>query len=559
MKLYTMEKTTSYIKLIEKSIRDHWDLDAFTDYKASTLQYKDVARKIEKLHILFKECGIKRGDRIALCDKNSSLWGSAFFAILTYGAIAVPILNEFTTEQIYNILKDSGSRLFFTNDKIWNKLNADEIPDIDGVIHIEDYSLLLSRTEELTYARQHLNELFGKKYPMNFRSHHLSYEAEDPEEIALINYTSGSTGYSKGVMLPYRALYSNFQFACQAIPLNAGDHVLSMLPMAHMYGLTFEVTYEFCIGCHVYFLTRVPSPRIVLEAFADVKPAIIISVPLIIEKIIRKRVFPRIDNSKIRIMMRMPIIGDKIRKKIKDELIKALGGNFYEVIIGGAALNQEVEMFLHFIDFPYTVGYGATECAPIISYSDYKVFKPGSCGRPALNMEVKIDSPHPDVEVGEILAKGPNVMKGYYKAPELTSQVLDEEGWYHTGDLGVMDVEGNITIKGRSKNMLLGSSGQNIYPEEIEDKLNSMVLVNECLIIQRADRLYALIHPDMDEVKDQSLSETDIRNIMEANRKELNAFLPGFCQIAGFKIMANEFEKTPKKSIKRFLYQNIDV
>lgn len=554
-----MEKATSYIKLIENSIKTNWDLDAFTDYKASTLQYKDVARKIEKLHIIFKECGIQRGDRIALCDRNSSLWGSAFFAILTYGAVAVPILNEFNTEQIYNILKDSGARLFFTNDKIWKKLNADEMPDIEGVIHIGDYSLLLSRTEKLTFARMHLNELFGRKYPMNFRSHHVSYQAEDPEETALINYTSGSTGYSKGVMVPYRAMLSNFEFACKALPLNPGDHVLSMLPMAHMYGLAFEVTYEFCIGCHVYFLTKVPSPRILLEAFADVKPAIIICVPLIIEKIIRKRVFPRIDNSRIRIMMRMPIIGEKIRNKIKDELVKALGGNFYEVIIGGAALNQEVEMFLHFIDFPYTVGYGATECAPIISYADYKTFKPGSCGRPALNMEVKIDSAHPDTEVGEILAKGPNVMKGYYKSPEQTAQVIDKDGWYHTGDLGVMDEQGNITIKGRSKNMLLGSSGQNIYPEEIEDKLAGMVLVNECLVIQRGDRLYALVHPDDEEARKQGLTRADIRNIMEANRKELNAFLPNYSQIAGVKIMDEEFEKTPKKSIKRFLYQDIDL
>ena len=546
----------SYLKLIESSLKKHWDLDAFTDYGASTLQYKDVARKIVKLHILFEECGIQRGDRIALCDKNSSLWGSAFFAILTYGAIAVPILHEFNTEQVYNIVHESGCRLFFTNTKIWGKLDGEQMPELEGVIHIEDYSLLLSRSEKLTFARLHLNELFGRKFPMNFRSHHLSFQEENPEDIALINYTSGSTGHAKGVMIPYRAMLSNYAFARQAIPLKAEAHVLSMLPMAHMYGLQFEVCYEFITGSHVYFLTRVPSPRIVLDAFQQVKPKIIITVPLIIEKIIRKRIFPLLATPKMRIMMRLPIIGDKIKQKIRDGLTKALGGEFYEIIIGGAALNTEVEMFLHYIDFPYTVGYGATECAPIISYADYKTFKPGSCGRPALNMEVRIDSSHPAEIPGEILVKGPNVMKGYYKAPQLTAETIDPDGWYHTGDLGIMDAEGNITIKGRSKNMLLGASGQNIYPEEIEDKLNAMVMISESLVIQKDERLIALIHPDMEEARSMGLSDKDIQNVLEAYRKEVNSFLPGFAQISAVRIMKEEFEKTPKKSIKRFKYTN---
>jgi long-chain acyl-CoA synthetase len=553
-----MEHIPSFNALIQKSIIDNWDRDALTDYKGQTLQFHDVARKIEKLHILFENSGIQKGDKIALCGRNSSQWAVAFLATLTYGAIAVPILHEFNAEQVHNIVNHSEARLLFVGDHVATIIDPQAMPTLEGIINNPDYSLMVSRTDKLTYAREHLNELYGKKFPKYFRKEHVSYyQEQSPEELAVINYTSGTTGFSKGVMLPYRALWSNFDFAISVLgtTIKAGDKVISMLPMAHMYGMAFEFIFEFLHGCHVYYLNRVPSPAIIAQALADIRPRIVIAVPLIIEKIIRKKVFPKIQNNRMRLLLQMPVISKKVREMICQEVLKAFGGNMYEVIIGGAALNQEVERFLKRIDFPYTVGYGATECAPIICYRDWHTFVPGSCGCAALHQEVKIVSPDPQRIPGEILTKGPNVMLGYYKNPEATAETIDRDGWYHTGDLGTMDADGNVFINGRSKNMLLGPNGQNIYPEEIEDKLNSMTMVIESIVVQRDNKLVALVHPDMDEAKNMGFSEEDLKNIMEQNRNGLNELIPAYEKISEIEIHMEEFEKTPKKSIKRYLYK----
>ena len=553
-----MEHIPSFNALIQKSIIDNWDRDALTDFKGQTLQFHDVARKIEKLHILFENSGIQKGDKIALCGRNSSQWAVAFLATLTYGAIAVPILHEFNAEQVHNIVNHSEARLLFVGDHVATIIDPQAMPTLEGIINNPDYSLMISRTDKLTYAREHLNELYGKKFPKYFRKEHVHYYMEEsPEEMAVINYTSGTTGFSKGVMLPYRALWSNFDFAVSVLgnTIKAGDKVISMLPMAHMYGMAFEFVFEFLHGCHVYYLNRVPSPAIIAQALAEIRPRIVIAVPLIIEKIIRKKVFPKIQNNRMRLLLQMPVISKKVREMICQEVLKAFGGNMYEVIIGGAALNQEVERFLKRIDFPYTVGYGATECAPIICYRDWHTFAPGSCGRAALHQEVKIVSPDPQRIPGEILTKGPNVMLGYYKNPEATAETIDRDGWYHTGDLGTMDADGNVFINGRSKNMLLGPNGQNIYPEEIEDKLNSMTMVLESVVVQRDNKLVALVHPDMDEAKNMGFSEEDLKNIMEQNRNGLNEMIPAYEKISEIEIHEEEFEKTPKRSIKRYLYK----
>lgn len=551
-------KIPSYNELIEKSIVSNWEKDALTDFKGATLQYHDVARKIEKLHIIFESSGVQKGDKIALCGRNSSSWAVAFLATLTYGAVAVPILHEFTADQIHNIVNHSEAKLLFVGDYVATVIDQTKMPHLEGIIYLPDYSLVISRTDKLTYAREHLNELFGKKYPKYFRKEHVNYYKEQsPDELALINYTSGTTGFSKGVMVPYRALWSNYDFAMTVLGkiIKKGDNVISILPMAHMYGMAFEFMFEFIFGCHVFYLTRVPSPAIIAAAFAEVKPAIIIAVPLVIEKIIRKKVFPKIQNNRMRLLLNMPVVNKKVNQKICDQVVKAFGGNFYEIIVGGAAFNQEVEQFLKRIGFPYTVGYGATECAPIICYADYHDFAPGSCGKPVVHMEVKIDSPDPENVPGEIIARGLNVMLGYYKNEEATAQTLDSEGWYHTGDLGTMDADGNVYIKGRSKNMLLGANGQNIYPEEIEDRLNSMAMVNECVVVQRGEKLVGLVYPDFDEAATMRLNDSDLEGILEQNRQELNSTQPAYCKLAAIEIVKEEFEKTPKKSIKRYLYK----
>lgn len=552
----------SFNELIEKSIISNWDSDALTDFKGATLQYHDVARKIEKLHIMFENSGVQPGDKIALCGRNSACWAVAFLATLTYGAVAVPILHEFTADQIHNIVNHSEAKLLFVGDVVATVIDATKMPHLEGIIYIPDYSLVVSRTDKLTYAREHLNELFGKKFPKYFRKEHVHYRRENNmNDLALINYTSGTTGFSKGVMIPYRALWSNYDFAMKVMgsKVKRGASVISILPMAHMYGMSFEFLFEFLYGCHVFYLTRVPSPAIIAQAFAEVQPAIIIAVPLVIEKIIRKKVFPKIQNNRMRLLLNMPVVNRKVNHKICEQVKNAFGGKFYEIIVGGAAFNQEVEQFLQQIGFPYTVGYGATECAPIICYADYTEFVPGSCGKAVVNMEVKIDSADPENVPGEILARGMNVMLGYYKNEEATRTTLDTEGWYHTGDLGTMDANGNVFIKGRSKNMLLGANGQNIYPEEIEDKLNSMAMVSESIVIQKGDKLVGLVHPDYDEAKTMNLTNDDLQEVMEQNRQELNAVMPAYCKLSAIRIQEEEFEKTPKKSIKRYLYQNAEV
>ena len=557
-----MEQIPCFNSIIEQSIINNWDRDALTDYKGATLQFHDVARKIEKLHILFENSGVERGDKIALCGRNSSQWAVAFLATLTYGAVAVPILHEFTPDQVHNIVNHSDAKLLFVGDVVATVVDPTKMPGLEGIINNPDYSLLLSRSDKLTYAREHLNEMFGKKFPKYFRKEHVHYyKEESPDEMAMINYTSGTTGFSKGVMIPYRALWSNYDFAEHVLgdKIKCGDNVLSILPMAHMYGMAFEFIFEFLHGCHVFYLNRIPSPAIIAQAFAEVRPAIIIAVPLVIEKIIRKKVFPKIQNNRMRLLLGMPVVNKKVNQKICDQVVAAFGGNFHEVIIGGAAFNQEVEQFMHRIEFPYTVGYGATECAPIICYSGWKDFVPGSCGRAALHMEVKIVSPDPKNIPGEILARGLNVMLGYYKNEEATREALDSEGWYHTGDLGTMDANGNVFIKGRSKNMLLGANGQNIYPEEIEDKLNSMTMVAESVVIQEGEKLVGLVHPDYDEAKNLGLNDEDLQNIMEQNRQELNEVLPSYSKLSAIRLRQEEFEKTPKKSIKRFLYQKASL
>ena len=515
-----MENIPSFNELIEKSIIDHWDLDSLTDYKGKTLQYHDVARKIEKLHIMFEASGVQRGDKIALCGRNSAAWAAAFLAVLTYGAVAVPILHEFTPDQIHHIVNHSGSKLLFVGDVVATQVDAAQMPELEGIIYIPDYSIVISRTDKLTYAREHLNEMFGRKYPKYFRAEHIHYYKEQsPDELALINYTSGTTGHSKGVMIPYRAIWSNTDFGKHVLghKLKPGDNIISILPMAHMYGMAFEFLFEFISGVHVFFLTRMPSPAIISQALKDVKPSLMIAVPLVIEKIIRKRVFPKIQSHKMQFLLKLPVLSKKVKEKIREEVYNAFGGNLYQIIIGGAALSKEVEDFLHNINFPYTVGYGATECAP--------------------------------------LTKGPNVLLGYYKNEEATAQAIDKNGWFHTGDLGTMDADGNVFIRGRSKNMLLGSNGQNIYPEEIEDALNSLNLVAECLVVQRDEKLVGLVYPDYEEAKTLGLNEEDINKLMEENRTQLNTIMPTYCKVAELEVRKEEFQKTPKKSIKRYLYK----
>ena len=552
-----MNTFSSFNKYIEKSIIDNWNLDALTDYKGITLQYHDVARKIEKLHILFEHSGVKPGDKIGLCGRNSAHWAVAFFATLTYGAVAVPIQNEFKPEQIYNIVNHSESKLLFVGDYVAKEINPVEMPTLEGIINLPDYSLMLSRSDKLTYAREHLNEIFGRRFPRAFRSEDVSYHKDEAEELAIINYTSGTTGFSKGVMLPYRAIWGNLDFCLEVLGtrIQQGSSILSILPMAHMYGMAVEFIFPFVHGCHLFFLTRLPSPAIIAQAFADIHPAIVISVPLVVEKIIRKMVFPKIQNNKVRLLWNMPVINKKVKERICQMVMQAFGGNAYEVMTGGAALNQEIESFLKSIDFPITAGYGATECAPLITYSDWHDFQPGSCGTPVSHMEVKILSPDPENIPGEIVARGTNVMLGYYKNEEATREALDSEGWYHTGDLATMSADGHVFIRGRIKNMLLGANGQNVYPEEIEDKLNSMAMVNESLIVQRGDKLVGLVYPDFDEAHSMGFNESDIESVMEQNRKELNEQLPPFCQLSAIQLQHEEFAKTPKKSIKRYLYK----
>ena len=552
-----MDSIKSFNACIEKSIKDNWDKDALTDYLGATLQYHDVARKIEKLHILFENSGLKKGDKVALCGRNSSSWAVAFFATLSYGAVAVPVQNEFKPEQIYNIVNHSEAKLLFVGDVVATTIDGEQMPQLEGIIYLPDFSLILSRSESLTNARENLNALFGKKYPKFFRAEDVNYFKDEADDLALINYTSGTTGFSKGVMLSYRSVRSNLAWATADLKphIKPGSKVLCMLPMAHMYGMICEFICQFSSGSHLYFLTRLPSPSLIAQACTDIRPAIIIAVPMVVEKIIRKNVFPKVQSTATRMLLKMPVVSKKVKERISAIVMEAFGGNAYELVTGGAALNKEIEDFLVSINFPVTSGYGATECGPMVTYSDYKDFVPGSCGTPVLNMEVKIVSPDPANVPGEVITRGENVMLGYYKNEEATKEVLDKDGWYHTGDLGTMSADGHLFLRGRIKNMLLGSNGQNVYPEEIEDKLNSMSMVSECIVIQRGDKIVGLVYPDFDEAKEMGFSQSDLQEIMEQNRLELNNMLPSFCHLSAIELRDEEFAKTPKKSIKRYLYQ----
>ena len=554
-----MDSIPSFNSYIERSIIKNWNLDALTDYKGATLQYHDVARKIEKLHILFENSDVKKGDKIAVCGRNSSQWAVAFLAIITYGAIVVPIQNEFKPEQIHNIVNHSESKLLFVGDVVATEITPDEMPSLEGIIHLPDNSLVISRSEKLTYAREHLNEMFGHRYPKYFRAEHVKYHVDDPEELAMINYTSGTTGFSKGVMLPYRALWGNLDYLIDSVQPKIGKNckILSTLPMAHMYGLMTEFIFNIIAGNHIFFLTRLPSPTLISEALAEIKPDILFAVPLVVDKIVRKEVFPHIQTNRAKLLMNMPVINKRIKEKVREFVLRKFGERPYEVVVGGAPLNKEIENFFVSIGFPIAMGYGTTETAPLITFAHQDNYIPGSCGVAVKHMEVKVLSDDPENVAGELVCRGINVMKGYYKNQEATDAVLDQDGWFHTGDLATMSADGHFFVRGRSKNMLLGPNGQNIYPEEIEDKLNSLAMVNESIVLQSNDKLVALVHPDMEEVSNLGFTDEDLINIMEENRKELNQQMPSFAHISRIQLHDTEFEKTAKKSIKRYLYQDV--
>ena len=550
-----MEQEHQFIDYIEQSIIKNWDKDSLTDYKGITLQYKDVARKIAKFHIVLESAGIQPGDKIAVCGRNSAHWAVTFLATITYGAVIVPILHEFKADNIHNIVNHSEAKLLFVGDQAWENLNEDAMPLLEGIASLTDFSSLVSRNEKLTYAFEHRNAIYGQRYPKNFRPEHICYRKDRPEELAIINYTSGTTGYSKGVMLPYRSIWSNVAYCFEMLPVKPGDHIVSMLPMGHVFGMVYDFLYGFSAGALIYFLTRMPSPKIISQSFSEIKPRVISCVPLIVEKIIKKDILPKVDSKIGKLLLKVPIVNDKIKSLARQAAMEIFGGNFDEIIIGGAPFNAEVEAFLKKIGFPYTIAYGMTECGPIICSSRWDTLKLASCGKATTRMEVRIDSPDPKTHAGEIVCRGANMMLGYYKNPEATAQIIDVNGWLHTGDLGVMDEEGYVTVRGRSKNMLLTSSGQNIYPEEIESKLNNMPYVAESLIVLQHDKLVALIYPDFDDAFAHGLQQNDIQKAMEVNRVELNQQLPNYCQISKIKIHFEEFEKTAKKSIKRFMYQ----
>ncbi|MCR4809049.1 MAG: AMP-binding protein [Prevotella sp.] len=549
-----MDNSKSFNNYIRQAIVNNWNQNALTDYQGQTLQFHDVARKIGKLHILFENCNIRQGDKIAICGRNSAHWAVTFLATLTYGAVAVPILHEFNAEQIHNIVNHSEARLLFVGDFVAKEIDPEQMPKLEGIVNLPDFSLMISRSEKLDYAREHLNMMFGSKYPRAFTKDDVVFHADDPEELALINYTSGTTGFSKGVMLPYRALWGNISFCINRLGkhVKAGSPMLDILPMAHMYGLSIEFLFGFCNGCHLFFLNRLPSPTLIAKAFTDVKPRLIIAVPLIIEKIVRKRVLPVMQTPRMKLLMAMPVVREKVKAKVLEQVMQAFGGQAYEIIVGGAPLSKEVEQCLQSIGFPVTVGYGTTECAPLISYRDWTEFAPGSCGCPVDGMTVKIDSDDPQTTAGEILTRGTNLMLGYYKNDEATALAIDRDGWYHTGDLATMDDDQNIFIRGRIKNMLLGANGQNVYPEEIEDKLSSMPMVSECIVVQRDQKLVALVYPDQDEL--MNFTAHELQGIMEQNRQLLNEQLPVYSRLSAILLQSEEFQKTPKKSIKRYLY-----
>ncbi|MGM9742904.1 MAG: AMP-binding protein [Candidatus Cryptobacteroides sp.] len=542
-------------KMLEKSFRENWDRPALSNYKGQDLAYRDVARRIAKLHIAFEQCGLAKGDKVAICSKNQANWGVCFLAALTYGAVPVPILHEFKSDNIHHLVNHSEAKVLFVDDVIWENLSENEMPGLYVVVQINNLSFLYSRTPEMAEVRAHLNESFGRKYPNNFGPEDLDYYEDSADELAIINYTSGTSGFSKGVMIPYRAICSNMEFAhVQAMPeLGKESDIVSMLPSAHMYGLMFEFLFEMSVGAHVHFLTRVPSPKIIMQAFADIKPHVIIAVPLIIEKVYKSKLKPVIDRNKM--IMSLPILDKVIQKKILKELVAAFGGKFYEVIIGGAAFNPEVEAFFRKIGFPLTVGYGMTECAPIITYADWKDIPQASCGRAVMNMKIRVDSDDPEHIPGEIQVSGPNVFLGYYKNEEATAEVTTDDGWFRTGDMGIIDKDGYLYIKGRSKCMILGPSGQNIYPEELEAVVNNLTYVVDSLVIEDHGSLVSLIFPDYHQAELDGISKEQLEAKFIANLPEINKQLPNYAKISKIEFMPEDFERTPKRSIKRYLYQ----
>lgn len=542
-----METTSSLIQLIEESIRKNWNLDAMTDYKGATLQYKDVARKIEKMHILFEHAGIKKGDKIALCGRNSANWTATFLGVITYGAVAVPILHEFKADNVHNIVNHSEARMLFVGDQVWENFNEAAMPHLEGIIELKNFDLVVSRSQRLTYAREHLNEEFGKRYPCRFRAENVSYRREEPEELAVINYTSGTTGYSKGVMLPYRSIISNVVHIHKKVGLKPGDNVVSMLPLGHIFGLVFDFIYGVTVGAHLWFLTRMPSPKIIAESFAEIRPRVIACVPLIVEKIFKKNILPKVDNKLGKLLLKLPIVSDKIKEQIRTQAMEVFGGNFIEIVIGGAPFNPEVEAFLRKINFPYTIAYGMTEAAPLICHSRWDEIQYTSCGKTVSNMETKVLSSDPERIPGELVCRGMNVMLGYYKNEEATAQAIDCNGWLHTGDMAIKDAEGNIFIKGRCKNMLLTASGQNIYPEEIEARLNNMPFVNESLVILAGDKLIALVYPDNEEAFAQGM---DKKHWKQPSRSTVQS-LTKCCRLIHKLPASNSILKSSRKQLKR--------
>lgn len=547
---------TSVNKIFEASFRKNWDRPAISNYHGETLHFKDVARRMEKLHIMFEECGLQKGDKVAICSRNQANWAVTFLAIMTYGAVPVPLLHEFKSANIHHLVNHSEAKILFVDDVIWEGLSESEMPDLHAIIQVNNFRILYAADENIVEAKAHLNELFGRKFPEAFVPESLNYYEDSADELAVINYTSGTSGFSKGVMIPYRAIFSNIEFAKKVLPqLNEKSRVVSMLPCAHMYGLMFEVLYELSVGCHVHFLSRLPSPKVIMQALAEVKPSIVIAVPLVIEKIYKSKVKPVLEKEGIKFLMKVPGLNQVVLNKVKAELINAFGGEFYEVIIGGAAFNKEVEAFFKKMDFPFTVGYGMTECAPIITYDDWKVEKLYSCGKAAPNMEVRIESKDPVNIPGEIQVKGANVFLGYFKNEEATAEVFTEDGWFRTGDMGVLDTDGSLFIKGRTKCMILGPSGQNIYPEEVETVINSQPYVVESLVIEDNGGLTALIYPDFQQGAKDGMPQDEFVKYMEGTLSELNRELPNYAKLKKIEVMSEDFERTPKKSIKRYLYQ----
>ena len=547
---------TSVNKIFENSFKKNWNRPAISNYQGETLHYKDLARRMEKLHIMFEECGLQKGDKVAICSRNQANWAVTFLAILTHGAVPVPLLHEFKSSNIHHLVNHSEAKILFVDEVIWEGLSETEMPDLHAIIQVNNFKILYANDESIVDAKAHLNELFGRRYPEAFTSDCISYYEDSAEELAVINYTSGTSGFSKGVMIPYRAIFSNLEFGRTVLPkLNNTHSVVSMLPCAHMYGLMFELLYELSVGAHVHFLSRVPSPKVIMRALSEVKPYVVIAVPLVIEKIYKNKVKPILEKEGVRFLMKVPGVNQVIMNKIKTELINAFGGEFYEVIIGGAAFNKEVETFFKKMGFPFTVGYGMTECAPIIAYDDWQVEKLFSCGKAAPNMQIRIASADPVNVPGEIQIKGANVFLGYFKNEDATNEVFTEDGWFRTGDMGILDEEGSLFIKGRTKCMILGPSGQNIYPEEVETVVNSQPYVVDSLVIEDDGGLTALIYPDFQQGEKEGMSQEAMVKYMEGTLSELNTILPNYARLKKIEVMSEDFERTPKKSIKRYLYQ----